>query len=121
MPRLTKQKKMLHEEIKLFSSFFDAQELHQKLSGKHQKFGLATIYRFLNKAESDGDLHSFLCHNKKIYSNNKKSHAHFTCERCGKLKHIPLKNVDFLQETLPDEICHFQVELVGICSGCKQK
>ena len=117
---MTNQKKMLDEELKKFSSFFDAYELHARIVKKDQRIGLATVYRFLNTLESDGEIHSFMCDNKKIYSNNKKSHAHFKCERCGKLKHINIKNVDFFKESINDEICHFQIELSGICSDCKK-
>ena len=120
MPRMTNQKKILYEEIKKFSSFFDAYRLHSRIIKKDQRIGLATIYRFLNTLESDGNIHSFMCDNKKIYSNDKTSHAHFKCEKCGKLKHMKIKNADFLSESIDDDICHFQIELTGICSECKK-
>ena len=120
MRRMTKQKKILYEEIKQLSSFFDAYELHARVMQKDRGVGLATIYRFLSMLENEGEIHSFMCANKKIYSNSKKSHAHFKCERCGKLKHIQIRNVDFLNESIDDDICHFQIELTGVCSECKQ-
>ncbi len=120
MRRMTNQKKILYEEIKQFSSFFDAYELHARIVKKNQRIGLATVYRFLNTLESDGEIHSFMCDNKRIYSNNKRSHAHFKCEKCSDIKHIQIKNVDFLHESVNDEICHFQIELSGICSNCKR-
>ena len=120
MERMTKQKKLLHDEINKLSSFFDAYQLHAQIIKKDKRLGLATIYRFLNALENNGEIHSFICDNKKIYSNNKKSHAHFTCEQCGILKHIHIKNADFLNEFVEDEICHFQIELAGICSKCKK-
>ena len=119
MVRMTYQKKILYEEVKHFTSFFNAYELHTDATKKDKKIGLATTYRFLNTLEKEGEIHSFSCNDKKIYSNKKTSHAHFTCEKCGKLKHIILKNVDFLSEVMEGEICHFQIELKGICSGCK--
>ena len=121
MKRMTWQKRLLSEAVKSFSSFFDAYELYEKIAKKEKGIGLATIYRFLNALEQEGEVHSFLCGTKRVYSNNKKSHAHFRCEKCGNLKHIKIKNVDFLNESLHDEICHFQIELSGICSGCRNK
>ena len=120
MPRMTKQKKLLWEESKKFSAFFNAYELQEKVLKKDNKIGLATIYRFLNSLEQEGEIHSFLCGNKKVYSNNKKIHAIFKCERCGKLKHIKIKNVDFLKNQITDEVCHFQLELTGVCVECKR-
>ena len=120
MRRMTNQKKMLYGEVKKFSSFFDAYELHQRIIKKDRRIGLATIYRFLKTLERDGDIHSFICDHKKIYSNAEKNHAHFTCEKCGKVKHIKIKNADFLNDSIDDEVCHFQIELTGLCSECKK-
>lgn len=119
MVRLTKQKKILHEQIKKFKSFFGAFELHNAVLNKDKRIGLATVYRFLKHLETDGEIHSFMCDKKKIYSNNKISHAHFKCEKCKKIKHINVKNVDFLNEFSEEDICHFQIELTGLCSVCK--
>ncbi len=118
MRRMTKQKKMLQEGIRKFSSFFDAHDLYGIMK-KDRKLGLATIYRFLNALEQDGAIHSFICGNRKIYSNTQKSHVHFNCERCNTIKHLEIKNVDFLKELSNDEVCHFQIEMTGLCSGCK--
>src|SRR3989338_8942667 len=108
MRRTTMQKKILSKEIRGLSSFFNAYELSARIVKKNKRIGLATIYRFLNTLEKDGSIHSFLCGSKKIYSNNKKSHAHFKCERCGKIKHVTIRNIDFLLGTLGYEISHFQ-------------
>ncbi len=115
MRRLTQQKKILYDAVKDFTSFFSAAELKKE----HPKIGLATIYRFLNCLENDGEIHSFLCENTKVYSNSKTSHAHFKCEKCGEIKHFSIKNVDFLNEIVAEEVCHFQLELVGRCESCR--
>src|SRR3989344_4068314 len=117
MRRLTNQKKSISEEITKLNSFFDAQMLYEIIKKKDKNIGLATIYRFLNSLEKDGNIHSFVCDNKKIYSNKKTNHAHFRCEKCNKLEHIKVKNVDFL-DLVEYDICHFQIELVGVCKGC---
>ena len=116
MVRITKQKRILYEEIKKFKSFFNAYDIHSKINNK---ISLATTYRFLNTLENQRLIHSFICDNKKIYSNQKTGHTHFKCEKCRKVNHINLKNVDFLKDFIKNDICHFQIELVGICSECK--
>ena len=116
MPRLTKQKRILYEEMQKFDSFFNAEELHHKVAKK--ELALATIYRFLNTAEDTGEIHAFLCNNRKIYSLSTKNHIHFTCEKCNETKHVKIKNVDFLKENLPGKACHFQVDIKGVCEKC---
>lgn len=120
MGRITVQKKNLHDEINKTKSFFNAYELHERVAKKSGKIGLATIYRFLNSMEDEGKIHSFICNKKKVYSIDKTSHAHFRCEKCGKMKHLEIKNAEFLSRFTSEDICHFQIEVSGICSDCKK-
>src|SRR3989344_2341299 len=114
MARITHQKQVLHEEVQKLKSFFTADVLHEK--AQNHRIGLATVYRFLKDAEKSGDIHSFMCDSRKIYSIDKRTHVHFSCEKCGARKHIRIENADFLKKITADEVCHFQIELVGICS-----
>jgi Fur family transcriptional regulator, ferric uptake regulator len=115
---MTKQKQDLYDVINTFSSFFNAEDLHEKVSEKNKKIGLATVYRFLKTQEEQGTIHSFLCDNRKIYSISNKNHVHFTCEPCGKKQHITAKKLDFLKTAVPGKVCHFQIDISGICEKC---
>jgi len=119
MKRSTKQKQLIEQEISSFSSFFNAEELYDKVSKKNSKVGIATIYRFLNDLTKNGEIHSFLCNRKTLYSNSKKNHCHFSCEKCGERKHIEIKKLDFLYRQVEGEICHFQIDISGICKRCR--
>lgn len=118
MKRSTQQKQLIMGEVTTFNSFFNAEELYKKVSKKNSKIGMATIYRFLNDLTKNGEIHSFLCNRKKLYSNSKKNHYHFTCERCGERKHIDIKKLDFLNEQVEGELCHFQIDITGVCKKC---
>jgi len=117
--RMTKQKKILQQELEKLTSFFDTEELYHKAAKLDSTIGIATVYRFLKNCAEKGDVHSYLCKRKTIYSTNKKNHCHFTCENCGDVKHINIKNIDFVQ--LKEKICHFQVDMTGICDKCARK
>ena len=119
--RLTKQKQMLDEEIASYSSFFNAEEVHQKVLRRNRKMGLATIYRYLNEQVNAGKLHSYTCNRRMLYSTSKKNHCHFHCERCGEIKHIQLQKLDFLTQNIEGEVCHFQIDVKGICRKCVSK
>ena len=121
MKRATQQKKLIGQELHSFSSFFNAEELYHKVSKKNQKVGIATIYRFLNDLTKNGEIHSFQCNRKTLYSNSKKNHYHFTCEKCGEKKHIPLQKLDFLTQQIDGEVCHFQIDVAGVCKKCLNK
>ncbi len=119
--RTTKQKNILLQAIQSSKSFFDAAALHKQVLTIDHRIGIATTYRFLKQLEEKGEVHSYLCANRKIYSVSKQNHVHFTCESCGKMTHLTLKNVDFLKQEITDEICHFQIDLVGVCKECAKK
>lgn len=106
------------DALRTFSSFFNAEELHQKVAKKN--IGLATIYRFLKERENQGEVHAYICNKRRIYSLGKKNHTHFSCESCNKVAHLHLKNVDFL-DSIPEKICHFQIDITGICALCSRK
>lgn len=118
MKRETKQKQLIMEEMTKFNSFFNAEELYHKASKNNSKVGIATVYRFLNDLTKNGEIHSFQCNRKTLYSNSKKNHCHFTCEKCGERKHIDIRKLDFLNQQVDGEVCHFQIDVTGICKKC---
>ena len=118
--RNTKQKNIINEEINSCSTFFNAEELHNKITRKNSNIGLATVYRSLKTLEEQGVIHSYLSDNRKIYSREGKKHVHFSCEVCGLKKHITLKKMDFLKE-IQEEVCHLQIDIVGICKECSRR
>ena len=121
--RNTKQKSILENEIKNFSSFFTAEDLLKKTKQKDPKIGIATIYRFLSELTNKRQIHTYTCNRKTLYSLNKQSHCHFTCESCGNTQHIDVKSLDFLKNKIEkiNSICHFQIDISGICNSCSNK
>ena len=43
------------------------------------------------------------------------------CEKCNETQPVKIKNVDFLKENLPGKVCHFQIDIKGICEGCSKR
>ena len=119
--RFTSQKVILESEVEDFTSFFTAEELHGKIRRSFPKIGIATIYRYLKSAVERGEVHSFQCERRAIYSTNSKNHCHFYCEVCCEKKHMSLKNIGALQGSIKGKMCHFQIDVTGICEGCLGK
>jgi Fe2+ or Zn2+ uptake regulation protein len=90
--RNTKQKELIKAEIAKISSFFTAVE--------------------------SGELYSYTCNRRTIYSKGKKSHCHFECEKTGKIIHFDIDNIDFFKDKIPGDITSFQLEVKGICKEC---
>jgi len=119
--RNTKQKILLSDMSSSMTGFFTAEDLLAKVKKSNKNIGIATIYRFLNERVSAGALHSYICNRKSLYSNSSNNHSHYTCEKCGKVTHIEIKNIDFLKKNIPGDVCHFQIDVHGMCDGCSKK
>jgi len=117
--RQTKQKNRISHELDKFSSFFTAEELFEKVNKVDNKIGIATIYRFLKDLRDKGELHSYMCDRRTLYSKNNQSHSHFICEQCGRVEHFKVENIDFLKNKIKGSVCHFQLDVSGICEKCK--
>ena len=118
--RQTKQKELLNEEVKKFNSFFTAEELLTKTNKRDSKLGIATVYRFLSDLLTKRQIHSYVCNRKTIYSTQNNSHCHFTCEKCGKVEHIHVNSLDFIKNNINGSICHFQIDVTGLCNQCSK-
>ena len=118
--RSTSQKKLIKKEVLRFRSFFSAEKLYQQVVKRDDKIGIATIYRSLKQLVKEGAVHSYSCGNKTIYSSNARSHCHFICERCGGTKHIDLNLLDVLKKKVKGDVCHFQINVVGVCEECQR-
>ena len=119
--RKTSQKKLIEEELTNMRYFFNAEDLYKQLSKKDKKIGMATIYRFLKQLVENRKIHSYSCDRKTIYSSNKENHCHFICEKCKDTKHIRLEKLDFIRKEIEGVICHFQIEITGVCKTCQNK
>ncbi len=116
--RNTKQKELIKNELKSFKSFFAAEDLYKKVKNKDEKIGIATVYRMLNELSKGEKLHSYLCGNKTVYSTGSRNHFHFICEKCSKVSHIEVKNIDFIKKKIKRNICHMQIDIYGVCDNC---
>ncbi len=121
MARTTRQKKALEEAMQGFSTFFSAEELLAKAQKKDPKLGIATVYRFLREQAASDGVHTYSHDRKQVYSIQEISHCYFTCNRCGAVTHFAIKDINAIKRNVPGEICHFQVDVHGICDACGGK
>jgi len=117
--RKTRQKAVLDTELRNISHLFSAEGLHERVTGRG--IGIATVYRFLRERASSGNLHSYSCERRVLYSLSERCHYHFTCKSCGQVSHKKINKIGFLEKELKLGICHLQIDITGICTGCARK
>ena len=122
--RNTRQKELITKEISAFDILFTAEDIHRRVRQKHPKIGLATIYRSLHELSVSGSIHRFRHGRTVVYSSQTNSDAHFTCERCGQVVHIDVSSLDLskaISAKSGQSICHFQLDVFGVCERCMKK
>jgi len=119
--RKTKQKELIQTEIASLNSFFTADELYENIKKKDVTIGIATVYRSLKDLRKRKELHSYVCDRKMIYSHNEDNHCHFICQKCDTITHFTIDKIDFLKKQINGDICHFQIDVHGICNDCLEK
>lgn len=116
--RRTKQKTLIDMEIRKFKTFFTAEDVHEKVRERDPRIGIATVYRYLNDAVGEDRPHQYYCDRRKVYSFHKDNHCHFICTICGRTSHFNIERLDFLKRTVKGRICHFQIDVHGVCDEC---
>ncbi len=119
--RNTRQKELIAKEAEKLTGMFDAEKLYEIVKKKDDSIGIATIYRYLKESKGKGELYSYICDRRTIYSKGKNSHCHFICEKTGKIIHFDISNIDFLKNKIPGTITSFQIEVRGVCEDCSNK
>lgn len=110
--RSTKQKALLEDILPSLQNFFSAEALHNKALESNSKIGIATVYRFLNSKVESGDLFTYQCGGKSVFS-AKRSHCHFVDVETDKVVHVELKSLDFLKDLDIGVISSVDIEIKG--------
>ena len=120
--RKTKSVQTLLKAFEQTDNAISATELVEQLSHEMNK---TTVYRILDRLESDGTLHSFIGKNgskwyakclPKSSSNQVDTHPHFQCRDCGKTFCLP---IDIAIPPVPNcKIDSAEILLIGQCNDC---
>ena len=117
--RSTRQKELIENKLRRMKNLFTVEDLHSEIKKEDSKIGIATIYRFMKETATKKRIHSYECNRRKIYSFESNNHCHFICEKCGKIEHFNVSKLDFLKTSVKGDICHFQINVYGLCEKCK--
>mgnify|MGYP000476038642 CR=1 FL=1 len=119
--RKTRQGEALAASAMNMPGLFTAEELLVKAGMGCRGLGIATVYRFLNEAVSDGKLHRYKCGKKTTYSSTIQNHCHFICLKCGDIRHFKVSDIGFIGNKISGSILQFQVDVSGVCARCSKE
>lgn len=88
-PRLTKQRKIILDELKKVCSHPTAEEIHKMVAKKMPQISLATVYRNLDFLVKSDQILKLNSKDKKArYDGTTDKHLHLICKKCGKVMDI---------------------------------
>lgn len=121
--RMTKQRRVILEELKKVTSHPTADEVYRMVREKLSKISLGTIYRNLDILSESGLIQKLeVGGSHKRFDANVEDHYHIRCTECGSIDDIPKKSVPGLEDVfsgaLGYKITGHRIELVGICPDC---
>lgn len=124
--RMTRQRRLILEELKNMKSHPTADELYLVVRSRLPRISLGTVYRNLQHLSKQGLIR--ILHNasgQMLVDGDTSEHYHVRCMRCGRIEDLPGRPVlhfdrDNLEKT-EYEILGYNIELVGICPNCRGK
>lgn len=124
MRRMTRQRAAVVELMGELSDFRSAQQLHDELTTRGERVGLATVYRNLQMLVERGEVDVVRVADENLYRKCTVSahHHHLVCRSCGRTVEFEGDSVEQLARRLAAEhgfvdIDH-TLELTGLCHRC---
>jgi len=123
--RITKQRKLILDELRNVHTHPTAKELHKLVLKKNPKIGLATIYRTLDFLEENDLVIKINSNNKEArYDGQIEKHCHLICSSCGKIFDIFDSNLIIKSKELSE--LEFKpkleyLEIRGLCKECSSR
>ena len=123
--RVTRQRSIVAEALRRERVALSAQELHERIRAKHQRIGLATVYRALEAQVTDGTA-TRLERPGHVYAYAAcapEHHHHLVCGRCQRVEDVAEEVMRPMLRSVREkhdfQVDHAQLDLYGLCTRCR--
>ncbi len=123
--RMTKQRRVILEELQNTVRHPTADELHRQVRRRLPSISLGTVYRNLETLADLGVIQKLeLAGEPMRFDGTTATHYHVRCLKCGRVDDVPLAPLSDMHRLL-EGICGYHIvshnlEFVGVCPECKQ-
>jgi Fur family ferric uptake transcriptional regulator len=123
--RLTRQRKVIYEELARVDSHPRAEEIYEMVQDRIPHISFGTVYRNLKALKELGLVsEDKFGHNYSHFDANTSPHHHFTCLKCHRVYDVEdHRELDLVKVQFPDagfKIHYSRVELYGTCPRCQK-
>lgn len=122
--RHSRQRDMIYDYLISTKEHPSADMVYAHLKPDNPNLSLGTVYRNLKLLEEMGRVKKVTTvQNVERYDACCSDHAHFVCEKCGKVKDLTVLNAQAGKDSCnvpeEDEVLWMNVIFGGVCSACK--
>ena len=119
--RNSRKRDAIREELHRAPDHPTAEELFARLRPRFPDLSLGTVYRNLSLFRQEG---SAVCvatvDGQERFDGRTEPHAHFICERCGRIEDLPLAvPSELLRAELPGRARACSLTYYGVCDHCE--
>ena len=127
--RLTSQKKIIEDYLLDTKTHPSAEEVYKGVKKKLPRISRGTVYRILNGFKVAGKIQEIPTRISR-YDGDTSMHAHFICEKCGKVFDVKDPSVVNFRKKCPllrkkkikvGRINNHQSYFYGICNKCQRR
>ena len=124
--RMTRQRKVILEELRKVNTHPSADELYEIVRNRQPRISLGTVYRNLEILSESGNIQKIEpgCSLKR-FDGNPCEHYHIRCVSCGRVVDAPMTpglEIDLEQVNSTDfTIIGHKLEFLGLCPQCADK
>jgi Fur family ferric uptake transcriptional regulator len=127
--RITQQRKSLVDFVFERHDHFDADELIESLSGRHEaeRISRPTVYRTLNELVEAGLLRKMTLGGRAVYEHDYgyPQHDHLYCQMCDKLIEFSSDELQEIRDAVAREhnfrVTGHRLIISGVCHDCSRK
>lgn len=127
--RLTRQKRLIVEQVFSHHDHFDAEELldHLRPLVAQRKVSRPTVYRTLAELVEAGMLRTMVLGGRSVYEHEYgyPSHDHLHCQSCNQLIEFHSAELDRIRDSVAKEhrfsVLSHRMLVTGICTKCQRK
>ena len=124
--RMTRQRKVILEELRKVNTHPSADELYEMVRKRLPRISLGTVYRNLEILSESGNIQKLEpgCSLKR-FDGNPSEHCHIRCVSCDRVVDAPMApdlEIDLEQVNSTDfKIIGHRLEYLGLCPQCADK
>ena len=122
--RLTRQRRVILEELAKVTSHPSADEVYEMVRRRLPRISLGTVYRNLEVLSETGMIQKLAPGGSHMrFDANCHAHYHIRCVRCGRVDDAPVAPLPDIEQSLRKqtdyEVMGHSVEFLGVCPACK--